>query len=130
MLPGGAPNADTIEVATEVTYSERTLQPYIDIGLIVVTWSDGSSTLGTCAIVGRNDILTAGHAVYNPDKGGWAIGFDFYFGTDYNSVTGVYEQIISHPSYSRWSATAWPSSIYSDGNNSTMSLMSVPKNLT
>ncbi len=104
----------------EVDFSTRSTQPYIDIGLIIVTWADGTKSTGTCSLVGRNDILTAGHCVYSPDNGGWAESFEFFFGTDYNQSTGQFQSIISEPQYSKWTATAWTSQIYSDGNNSTM----------
>ena len=104
----------------ELGYSSRNTQPYINIGMIEATWADGSTTRGTCSLVGRNDILTAGHCVYDPDEGGWAVGFQFYFGTDYNSTTGIYENILSNPSYSTWNASAWTSQIYTDVDNNTM----------
>ena len=104
----------------ELNFSERSTQPYKDIGLIKTTWSDGSITLGTCSLVGRNDILTAGHCVFNPDEKGWATGFEFYFGADYNSNTGLFESGISNPTFSKWTANTWTSQIYSDGNNQAM----------
>ena len=104
----------------ELGYSSRSIQPYLNIGLIVTTWENGTQSIGTFSLVGRNDILTAGHCVYSPDDGGWAKAFDFYFGTDYNSITGRYENIISHPAYSKWQAISWPSNIFVDYSNSTM----------
>lgn len=101
----------------ELGYSSRTIQPYLDVGLIETTWADGTKAIGTCSLVGRNDILTAGHCVYNPDKGGWAESFQFYFGTDFNISTGSFENIIYNPSYSQWKALAWPSNAFVDGNN-------------
>ena len=104
----------------ELDFSQRNTQPYSDIGLIKTTWSDGSTTLGTCSLVGKNDILTAGHCVFNPAEGGWATGFEFYFAADYNSNTGSFESLISNPAFSKWTANAWTSQIYTDGNNETM----------
>ncbi|MBS0371865.1 MAG: Ig-like domain-containing protein [Proteobacteria bacterium] len=104
----------------EVNSATRNTQPYVDIGTIVTTWADGSQTRGTCSIVGTNDILTAGHCVYNPDMGGYAKSFDFYFGADYNAVTNVYESWVAHPSYTKWEAITWPDNIYQDGDNQTM----------
>lgn len=104
----------------EVNAATRNDQPYVDIGTIVATWADGTQSRGTCCLVGRNDILTAGHCVYNPDKGGWATGFDFYFGADYNAVTGVYESWVAHPTFNRWNAAAWPDDTFRDGDNQTM----------
>ena len=104
----------------ELDLNQRNTQPYSDIGLIKTTWSDGSSSLGTCSLVGRNDILTAGHCVFNPDEGGWATGFEFYFGVDYNATTGSFDSWVSNPAFSQWSANAWTSQIYTDDNNQTM----------
>jgi V8-like Glu-specific endopeptidase len=104
----------------ELGYNNRSTQPYLNVGLIITTWEDGSQTIGTCSLVGRNDILTAGHCVYDPDKGGWATNFEFYFGTDYNSSTKTFQNVISHPSYSEWQAITWPSNIYTDNNNDSM----------
>jgi Ca2+-binding RTX toxin-like protein len=104
----------------ELDLNQRNTQPYSDIGLIKTTWSDGSSTLGTCSLVGRNDILTAGHCVFNPDEGGWATGFEFYFGVDYNATTGSFDSWVPNLSFSKWSANAWTSQIYTDANNKTM----------
>lgn len=104
----------------EVNAATRNDQPYVDIGTIVATWADGTQSRGTCSLVGRNDILTAGHCVYNPDKGGWATGFDFYFGADYNALTGVYDSWVAHPTFTRWNAVAWPDDTFRDGDNQTM----------
>ena len=104
----------------ELDFNQRNTQPYSDIGLIKTTWSDGSATLGTCSLVGKNDILTAGHCVFNPAEGGWATGFEFYFGADYNATTGAFESWLSNPAFSKWTANAWTSQIYTDDNNETM----------
>jgi V8-like Glu-specific endopeptidase len=104
----------------EVNAAMRDTQPYADIGTIVTTWADGTQSRGTCSLVGRNDILTAGHCVYDPDNGGWATGFEFYFGADYNSVTGVFESWGAHPNYNQWNVVAWPDDTFRDADNQTM----------
>jgi hypothetical protein len=110
---------------TEVSATDRFTTPYAQSGIIFVTWKDGTSTQGSCSVVGRNDILTAGHVIYNPDRGGWADSFSFYFGADYNNQTDRFDSrnwVYSLESGSfRWSSWAWPESLYSDSNNSTMS---------
>ena len=67
----------------EVTATQRLADPYAKCGVVFVTWPDGTSSTGSCAVVGRNDILTATHVVYSPDRGGWATELSFYFGADY-----------------------------------------------
>ena len=109
---------------TEVSATDRFTTPYAQSGIIFVTWKDGTSTQGSCSVVGRNDILTAGHVIYNPDRGGWADRFSFYFGADYNNQTDRFDSrnwVYSLESGSfRWSSWAWPESLYSDSDNSTM----------
>jgi glutamyl endopeptidase len=56
----------------ELGFSARNSQPYLNVGLLETLWPDGTMTTSTCSLVGRNDILTAGHCVYDPDRGGWA----------------------------------------------------------
>ena len=108
----------------EVSAAQRLQDPYAKCGVVLVTWSDGTYTQGSCAVVGRNDILTATHVVYNPDRGGWATELSFYFGADYNSSTGRFDSF--QYSYSLptgtfgWRATAWGSQVYADGDNSTL----------
>ena len=79
---------------SEVPSSEIRTGWYSKIGIVFVTWPDGQRSSATCAVVGQNDILTAGHVVYNPDRGGWATGLEFYFGADYNDVTNSFDSNI------------------------------------
>ena len=58
--------------------------PFNDIALISVKWPDGTSSTGTGAIVGRNDVLTASHVVYSADHGGGAKEVTIYPGYDYS----------------------------------------------
>ena len=108
---------------TEVSATDRFTTPYAQSGIIFVTWKDGTSAQGSCAVVGRNDILTAGHVIYNPDRGGWADKFSIYFGADYNNQTDRFDSrnwVYSLESGSfRWTASAWPESLFTDASNST-----------
>ena len=104
----------------EVNSTTRNTQPYVDIGLIETTWADGTVSIGTCSLVGINDILTAGHCVYNPDAGGWGKNFKFYFGADYNSATGLYENYGENLSFGKWETIAWTSQIFTDSDDETM----------
>lgn len=112
-------------MAIEVNETARLSDPYAKVGLILVTWADGSAGVGTAAVVGRNDILTAGHNVYNPDKGGWASSYEFYFGADYNSFSDQFDSYsfsYSLTSDYEWETIAWPDLVYVDSNNSTLLL--------
>jgi V8-like Glu-specific endopeptidase len=107
---------------TEVPANQRLTGYYAQCGVVFVTWPDGTQTQGTCAVVGQNDILTAGHMVYNPDRGGWASEFDFYFGADYNNVTDKFDSYAysySLTSDFKWYARAWPANLYADADNTT-----------
>ena len=108
---------------TEVSHAQRLTGNFAKVGIALVTWSDGSQSLGTCAVVGQNDILTAGHVIYNPDRGGWASDIDFYFGADYNSLHDKFDSF--NFSYSltdnfRWNTYAWPDQLYADSDNKTL----------
>jgi hypothetical protein len=107
---------------SEVSAPQRLTDDFAKCGVIFVTWPDGSRTLGTCAVVGQNDILTAGHVVYNPDRGGWAIDLDFYFGADFNSLTDSFDSYTfsySLTSNFRWNARAWPNELFANVDNKT-----------
>lgn len=106
-------------MAIELSAVLRAQQPYSNIGFLLTTWADGTKTYGTCTLVGLNDILTATHCVYNPGKGGWAAGFSFNFGADYNSTTQRWESYGSVVDYTQWVATAWLDS-FTDADNGTM----------
>ena len=43
--------------------------PYRTAVSIHVKWSDGYSSRGSGVMVGKNDVLTAAHVVYNPAHG-------------------------------------------------------------
>jgi len=108
---------------TEVPSNLIRTSPYAKIGIVFVTWPNGTQSSGTCAVVGVNDILTAGHVVYNPDRGGWASDFKFYFGADYNNLTNRFDS--NNFSYSltsgfRWNANAWPDELFADFDNTTL----------
>ena len=108
---------------SEVPSSEIRTGWYSKIGVVFVTWPDGLRTSATCAVVGQNDILTAGHVVYNPDRGGWATSFEFYFGADYNNLTNSFDSYLTSYSLTsgyRWIANAWPNELFADSDNTTV----------
>jgi V8-like Glu-specific endopeptidase len=87
-----------------------------------MTFPNGKQYSGTFSIVGRNDILTATHCVYQPDDGGLATKLDFYLAADYNKVTNRFEdygyQFSVTPNSSN---TTYFSSSFQDKDNSTLS---------
>ena len=46
--------------------------PYAAVSQVISVFPDGAAFLGSSAMVGPNDVLTAAHVVYNHDHGGWA----------------------------------------------------------
>jgi V8-like Glu-specific endopeptidase len=107
-------------VLTELDLAARMTKPYVDVGLLAASWPDGTVTFGTCSVVGRNDILTALHCIYNPDKGGLASGLKFYFGADYNETTGLFESIVYTPAFSKIAVAALVDRVFVDADHSTM----------
>lgn len=55
-----------------VPQDTMTTYPFSPVALIVSRFPDGSMSIGSGSIVGRNDVLTAAHVVYDGDAGGWA----------------------------------------------------------
>ena len=107
-------------MSTEVSGNLRDSQPYSNIGVVFATFPDGTTIRGTCSLVGVNDILTATHVIYDPDRGGWANGFEFYFGADYNNLYGYFEDYGFSYTPDRWTINAWPDQAFTDSNNDTM----------
>src|SRR5688572_29170324 len=46
--------------------------PARSVTKLFVSWKNGQGGGCTGTLVGRRSVITAGHCVYNPDKGGWA----------------------------------------------------------
>jgi V8-like Glu-specific endopeptidase len=71
--------------------------PYSSICYIRTDWSDGTATQASGVVVGFNDVLTALHAVYDVNRGGWAKDVIIYPGTDtspyFTAPFGVYTDV-------------------------------------
>ncbi len=96
--------------------------PYRAVMMIVTAYPDGTRLLGSGALVGRNDILTATHVVYAPEHGGWATDISLYAGVDYNNQTNRFESqsLVTLDSFT-WDAEAWPYQVHSEGSDATLS---------
>ena len=70
----------------EVTRSELQTAPYSRVGIVIVTFPNSKQYSGSFSLVGRNDILTATHVVFNPELGGLATKLEFYLGAGYINI--------------------------------------------
>ncbi len=107
-------------MATEISSATRDDSPYCCIGLIQVTFPDGTQVQGTCSLVGPNDILTATHVIYSPDHGGWADSITVYFGADFNNITTTFEDYGYEYTPHRFQVNGWPDQVFIDNDNDTM----------
>ena len=99
-----------------------TQYPYSAIVHLELTFADGSKARGSGAVVGRNDILTATHVLYNPDAGGWATQVRVLAGVDYNALQGRYESAsLADLGSFTWQANAWPDPTFRDSDNNRLS---------
>lgn len=95
--------------------------PYSATTLVITTYADGYRAVGTAALVGSNDLLTATHVVYAPDHGGWATQLEVYAAVDYNSATGRFEsQPLVQMGRFQWDAYGYPDQVFSVGSNLTV----------
>ncbi len=100
---------------------DTTIFPQRAVALLLVTFPDGTRIQGTGTLVGRNDILTATHVVYDPDAGGWASDIDIYPGADYNSVTDRFDLRPLAYENVTFRLEAYPTQVHSEGANETLS---------
>jgi len=97
--------------------STLTSYPYRTIVYVETRYPDGYIGGGTGTVVGRNDVLTATHVVYNPAHGGYANKITVYPGADVNSQTYRFEQQ-PYGSFSVSNWYAYPTQVYADSDNS------------
>jgi len=71
--------------------------PYAAICYIRCDWADGSSSRASGVVVGVNDVLTALHAIYDAEHGGWAESISISPGADtspfLNQPFGVFSDV-------------------------------------
>jgi V8-like Glu-specific endopeptidase len=79
---------DTVWVSDQTTYvgADHDTFPYSAVVYIESTFPSGISYRGSGAVVGKNDVLTASHAVYSLPDGGLADEIRVYPGRDDTSI--------------------------------------------
>ncbi|MEQ1529789.1 MAG: Ig-like domain-containing protein [Methylococcales bacterium] len=89
---------------------------------VEVTFADGYNIRGTGAIVGKNDMLTATHMIYDPEHGGLASSIDIFPGADYNDRLNSYQDTPFSFSFNSgaWKAVNWANQVFADDDDSTL----------
>ena len=78
-------------IVEEITGSELYSFPISTIGVLIATFPDGTEVKGIGTVVGQNDVLTAFDLLYNDEYGGWVETLDGYFGSDFNTESGRFD---------------------------------------
>lgn len=84
-LPSIMPR-DVIGGDNRTKVSDTTVFPFRAIGFILVTWPNGVTSSATAWLFKSDAIVTAGHCVYDKDRGGWATRVTFYPGRNGSST--------------------------------------------
>jgi V8-like Glu-specific endopeptidase len=93
-LGSGADRPVHLTCMYEVT--ARFTQPYSSVCYLLCDWADGTSTRASAVVVGVNDVLTALHAVFDSQRGGWARSVTVVPGADtspYSQPFGQFSQV-------------------------------------
>jgi V8-like Glu-specific endopeptidase len=81
----------------EIPDAVRATLPYSSICYVQCVWPDGFVTRASAVVVGPNDVLTADHAVYDADHGGYAFDITISPGADtypaFNAPLGTYNDV-------------------------------------
>lgn len=104
----------------EISALERTQSPYAQIGLIEALWPDDTGVRGTFVVVGKNDVLTASHIIFDPDKGGLASSIHLYLGADFNGLQKTFDHSGNNIVFHEKDLQARPE-IFSDSDDYTIS---------
>ncbi|EGP5268059.1 hypothetical protein EBL23_11055 [Enterococcus faecium] len=84
-------NRSIIGVDNRTRVTNTTAHPNAAIGQTVTTWPNGTRSNGTAWMYGNKVAVTAGHVIYNRNRGGWARQVAFYPGKNGSSnPLGVY----------------------------------------
>jgi V8-like Glu-specific endopeptidase len=108
-----------------IEVSSTSKAPYSSVVLVKAFFANGRVSIGSGVLVGKNDVLTATHVIYDPSRGGYASSIQIIPGADYSGLDGVIESapfgVLSHGSI-----TAWPQRVFADSNNNSTSFDEIP----
>lgn len=108
---------------TEVNNTSQS--PYSSVVLVKAFYSNGRVSIGSGVLVGKNDVLTATHVIYDPSRGGYASSIQVIPGADYNGQSGVLERA-PFGTLNHGSIMAWPERVFADSNNESTSFTEIP----
>jgi|GEM_PF-2354303 len=90
------------------------------IAYVRSTFPNGVTVIGSGALVGRNDLLTATHVLYNPSRGGLANRVEVYFGATINAETGLPANSIASFTIRNPDILHFASRVFAEGSNDTV----------
>lgn len=108
-----------------VEVSATSQSPYSSVVLVKAFYPNGRVSIGSGVLVGKNDVLTAAHVIYDPSRGGYASSIQILPGADYSGLTGVVENA-PFGTLNHGSIAAWPERVFADSNNDTTSFTEIP----
>ena len=108
-----------------VEVSATSQSPYSSVVLVKAFFPNGRVSIGSGVLVGKNDVLTAAHVIYDPSRGGYASSIQILPGADYNGLTGVVENA-PFGTLNHGSIAAWPERVFGDSSNDTTSFTEIP----
>lgn len=113
-------------MATVITNTSE--YPYAAVVSIRSMFTDGRVSFGTGSLIGKNDVLTATHVVYQPDHGGYASSILVYPGAVFNGSQRLLE---SSPfgSYASGEVIAFPNEVFLDANHNTNLLTEIASDI-
>jgi V8-like Glu-specific endopeptidase len=105
--------------AFELSNLDRASAPFASVGVLFASWTDGTVRVGSFAVVGRNDILTATHVIFDPSLAGYASRLELYLAADYNLSQQRFDAPAMPISYGRAEIFSFAERVFQDSENTT-----------
>ena len=87
---------------------------------VVTTFPDGTIARGSGILVGRNDLLTATHVVFNPARGGLATEIEICLGAQLDPESGTLLDAVATYTIRRPDVLHFGAQVFSAGSNDTV----------